>query len=76
MSSCAAVLGCDGDGADGDVGWVRDSGATEVRLCSVATEALGVAVCEVASSVNQIGWYRLRAIVARMRWRVWRCVWG
>ena len=27
-SSCASVLGCVGDGACGDVGWVRDAVAT------------------------------------------------
>ena len=75
-SSCAWVPGCVGDGAGGDVGCVRDTGATEARLCIVAPEALGVAVGGVASSVNYIGWYRLRAIVARMRWRVRRCVLG
>ena len=75
-SSCASVPVCVGDGAGSDVGWVRDAGVTEARLCIVALEALGVVVGGVASSVNHIGLYRLRAIVARMRWRVRRCVWG
>ena len=28
-SSCISDLSCVGDGACGDVGWVRDAGATE-----------------------------------------------
>ena len=72
----ASVLGCVGDGACGDVGWVRDVGATEARRCTVVPDALGVAAGVVASLVNHIGWYRFRAIVARMRWRVRGCVWG
>ena len=75
-SSCASIPVCVGDWAGGDVGWVRDADATDARLCIVALEALGVVVGGMASSVNHIGWYRLREIVARMRWRVRRCVWG
>ena len=75
-SNCATVVGCVGDGACGDVGWVRDAGGTEARLWTVVPDALDVAAGVVASLVNHIGWYRLRAIVARMRWRVRRCVWG
>ena len=56
-----------GDGAYGDVGWVRDAGATEARQCTVVSDVLGVAAGVVASLVNHIGWYRFRAIVARMR---------
>ena len=58
------------------MGWVRDAGATEDRLCSVALEASGGAFGGVASSVNYMGWYCLRARVAIMRWRVVKCVWG
>ena len=65
-SSCVAVPVRVGDVAGGDVGWVRDAGGTEARLGSVALEALGVAFCEVASSVNHMGWYRLRVRVARV----------
>ena len=75
-SSCAADPVRVGDGAGGGVGWVRDAVATEARLCGVALEALCVVFGGVASSVNHMGWYRLRAIVARMRWMVCRCVWG
>ena len=75
-SSCASVPGCKDDGAGGDGGCVRDTGVVDPRLCIGAPEALCVAFGWVASSVNHIGWYRLRAIVARMRWRVRRCVWG
>ena len=68
-SNCASVVGCVGDGACGE-GW------TEARLCTVVPDALDVAAGVVASLVNHIGWYRLSAIVARMRWSVRRCVWG
>jgi len=55
---------------------VRDAGTTDARLCIVALEAPGVVFGGVASSVNHMGWYRLRARVAKMRWRVFRCGWG
>ena len=58
-SSCAAVLVRDGAGVD--VGWMRAAGANEAILCSVALESPGVAFGGVASSVNHMGWYRLRA---------------
>ena len=75
-SSYAAVPVCVDDGTGVNMGWVRDTGVTEARLCSVALEALGVTFGGVPSSVNQMGWYRLRARVARMRWRICRCVWS
>ena len=75
-SNCASVVGCVGDGACGDVGWVRNAGVTEARLWTVVPDALDGAAGVVASLVNHIGWYRLSAIVARMMWRVRRCVGG
>ena len=75
-SSCAAVPVRVVDRAGGNVGWVLDVGATEARLCGVAHEASGVACGRVAASVNHMGWYRFRARVASMRWRVFRCVLG
>ena len=75
-SSCVAVSVRVVDGAGGNMGWVLDVGATEAIPCGVAHESSGVACGGVAASVNQRGWYRFRARVARMRWRVLRCVWG
>ena len=75
-SSCAPVPGRMGDWTDGDWGCVRDAGATDARLWVSVLEALCVAFGAVASSVNHIGWYRLRAMVARMRLMVLMCVWG
>ena len=60
-SSCAAVLVRVVDGAGSNVGWVRDVGATEARLCGVAHEASGVVCGGVAASVNHMGWYHFRA---------------
>ena len=75
-SSCVVVAVRVVDRAGGNMGWVLDVGATEAIPRGVAYESAGVACGGVADSVNQMGWYRFRARVARMRWRVLRCVWG
>ena len=51
-SSCAAVLVRVVDEVGSNVGWVRDVGATEARLCRVAHKSSGVACGGVAASVN------------------------
>ena len=65
-----------GDGTGVGVGWVRDTGANKAILFSVVLESPGVVFDGVASSVNHMGWYCLRTRVARMRYRVYRCVWA
>ena len=74
--SCVAVSVRVVDRAGGNMGWVLDVGVTEATLCGVAPESSGVACGRVTASVNHMGWYRFRTRVARMRWRVVRCVWG
>ena len=75
-SSYSAVPVRVGDESGVGIDWVRDASANEAILYSVAPESQGVAFGGEASSVNHMGWYRLRAIVARRIWRVCRRVWG
>ena len=60
-SSCVAVPVLVVDTTGVGVGWVRDTCANEAILCRVVLKSPGVAFGGVASSVNHMGWYRLRA---------------
>ena len=60
-SSCAAVPVHVADATGVSVGWVRDTGKNEAILCRVVLKSQGVTFGGVASSVNHMGWYRLRA---------------
>ena len=53
---------------------MRDESTNEAIPYSVSIESSGVAFGGVASSVNHMGWYRLRVRVARRRWMVYWCV--
>ena len=68
MSSCVAVPVRVVDDTDVGIGWLRDAGANEAILFSSSLESPSVAFGGVVSSVNHMGWYGLRARVAKMRW--------
>ena len=56
--------------------WVQNSDTNEAELLSDLFESTGVTGDEVATSVNHMGCFRWRAIVARRRFMVFCCVWG
>ena len=55
---------------------VRDADVKEAEPLSGSVKGTCVVGGGVASGVNQIGWIRLRARVARRRWMVCLCVYG
>ena len=68
MSSCEAVTVRVSDVVGWGIDRVRDTSAKEADPLSCSFESPGVVFSGVTSLVNHMGWYRLRARVARRRW--------
>ena len=74
MSSFKAAIFRVGDVIGWGMDWVRESDTKEAESRSWSFESTDVVGGGVTSSVNHMGWYHLRARVARRRWMVCCCV--